>query len=137
MKILLVRQMNNTFKCAYDTDLDNMKRIKAGEMVMCEVTKPRNIQFHRKFFALLNLVFHNQEIYMDVEDLRHDLTIEAGFFEYRVNLFGEEVKKAKSISFAKMDEFEFSSFYSAVLDTIVRCFHFDKQDIIDNVEQYF
>lgn len=137
MDIYLVRQLNNTFKCAYDTDLDKMKRIKPNEMVICSVTKPRNIQFHRKFFALLNMIFQNQEIYQHLDDLRHDLIIEAGYFEERPNLYGEPIKKPKSISFAAMDDYQFNELYSAVLDTIVRCFHFDKQDIIDNVEQYF
>lgn len=137
MELLLVKQLNNTFKCAYDSDLDKLKKVKANDIVSCTIKKPRNILFHRKFFALLNLVFQNQEIYQHLEDLRHDLTIEAGFFESRPNLYGEEIKKPKSISFAAMDEYEFNDFYSAVLDTIVRCFHFDRQDIIENVEQYF
>ena len=137
MKILLVKTLNNSFKAAYDSDLERIKRIKAGEEILCEITRPRNIKFHRKFFALLNMVLNNQEIYNNIEDLRRDLTIEAGFFTERANWLGEVVKEPKSISFAAMDDDQFSEFYDAVINTIVRCFHFDKQDIIDNVSEYF
>jgi hypothetical protein len=55
----------------------------------------------------------------------------------RTNLHGEEIKKAKSISFASMDNDQFEEYYNAVLDQIVIHFNFGKQDIIDNVNQYF
>ncbi|QIL40997.1 DUF1367 family protein [Pedobacter sp. HDW13] len=137
MKLSLVKQLNNTFKVAFDSDYEKLQKIKPNEMVECEITKPRNYKFHKKFFALINLVFDNQEIYQHLDDLRHDLIVESGYFESRPNLYGEEIKKPKSISFAKMDEYEFNELYSAVLDTIIKHFNFDRQDIIDNVEQFF
>lgn len=136
-KITLVKQLNNTFKIAFDSDYEKLKKIKVNEPYEFEYKNSRNIRFHRKAFALFNMVFDNQEIYRNIDDLRYDLTVEAGYFELRVNIHGEEVKKAKSISFASMDETEFNEYYSAILDTIVKYFHFDKQDIIDNVSQYF
>jgi hypothetical protein len=114
-----------------------MKRIKVGDFLECEIKKPRNYRFHKKFFALIQMIFQNQERYNNIDDLREDLTIEAGYFVKRENIKGELIKRAKSISFANMDEHEFSELYSAVLDEIVKHFNFDKQDIILNVEQYF
>lgn len=137
MKFTLVKNLNNTFSLPYNSDYDKAKKLKAGEHFECEVKKKRNIKFHRKYFALLNMLFDNQEIYSNIDDLRHDLTIEAGYFTTRYNIYGEEVKKANSVSFAKMDELEFNNLYSKTLDAIVFHFNFDKQDIIDNVEQYF
>ena len=137
MKFTIVKQLNNTFKVAYDSDYEKMKRIKVGDFLECEIKKPRNYRFHKKFFALIQMIFQNQERYNNIDDLREDLTIEAGYYVKRENMQGELIKRAKSISFANMDEHEFSDFYSAVLDEIVKHFNFDKQDIIDNVEQYF
>lgn len=137
MKFTIVKQLNNTFKVAYDSDYEKMKRIKVGDFLECEIKKPRNYRFHKKFFALIQMIFQNQERYNNIDDLREDLTIEAGYYVKRENIKGELIKRAKSISFANMDEHEFSDFYSAVLDEIVKHFNFDKQDIIDNVEQYF
>lgn len=137
MKILLVKGFDNKFTCAYDSDYEKLKRIKPNEMIECEIKKKRNIKFHRKFFALMNMIYQNQERYNNIDDLREDLTIEAGYFIKRENINGEVIKRAKSISFAKMDEHEFNNFYSAVLDEIVKHFNFDKELIITNVEQFF
>ncbi len=137
MKFTIVKQLNNTFKVAYESDYEKMKRIKVGDFLECEIKKPRNYEFHKKFFALIQMIFQNQERYNNIDDLREDLIVEAGFYTWRENFKGDRVKKAKSISFANMDDHEFSDFYSAVLDEIVKHFNFDKQDIIDNVEQYF
>ncbi len=137
MKFTIIKQFNNTFKVAYDSDYDKMKRIKVGDFLECEIRKPRNYKFHKKFFALMNMIFQNQERYNNIDDLREDLTIEAGYYVKRENMQGETIKKAKSISFSKMDEHEFNDYYSKVLDCIVLHFNFDKQLIIQNVQQYF
>jgi len=137
MKITLVKQLNNTFKIAHDSDYEKAKKIKVGEPYEFEYKQVRNLKFHKKFFALMNLLFQNQEIYNNIDHLRKDLTIESGYYDLRVNIHGEEVKEAKSISFAAMSEDEFSEFYNAVLDTIVKYFNFEKQEIIDNVQEYF
>lgn len=88
-------------------------------------------------FALYNMVFQNQERYTTLDALRHDITIEAGYYSERVNIWGEVVKEPNSISFANMDDVEFSDLYNRSIDTIVKHFHFDKQLIIDEIEQYF
>ena len=93
--------------------------------------------FHKKFFALVELVYQNQEAYSNKDDLREDLTIDAGFYRVTTNLQGNEVKKAQSISFAQMDEIEFNEFYNRFIDAVVKWLKIDKQDLIDNITQYF
>lgn len=136
MKIVLVKTLGGSIIPAYDQDKEKLKRFKAGEPFMAEVTKPRNLRFHKKAFALFNMVFQNQEVYTNLDDLRYDLTIEAGYFNEGVNIHGEVIKRAKSISFAQMDDTEFSEYYEAIIKTIVKYFHFDRQDIIDNIEDF-
>lgn len=121
----------------YGSDYDNKRKLKFGKEYLVNVTAPRNILFHRKMFALYNLVYQNQERYNNLDDLRGDLTIAAGFYRESVNIDGEVTLKPLSISFAGMDEIQFSELYSATIDAIVKHFHFDKQSIIDEVEQYF
>ena len=101
MKIFLVKQLNGTLKPAYNSDYDKVKKLKAGEEYVCEVKQPRNIRFHRKFFALINMIFDNQEVYNNADRLRKDLIIEAGFYEEWVDVHGEIKREADSISFAK------------------------------------
>ncbi len=137
MKVALVKQLNNLFKIAYGSDYEKCKRLKVGEIYFFEVKKERNILFHRKFFALINLVFENQEIYSNADDLRYDLTIEAGFFKRRTNLEGNEVKKPKSISFSSMDETEFERLYDAFLNVVIKYFKFDKRAIEENIMEFY
>lgn len=137
MEVLLVKQLNGSLLPAYDSDKEKLKRFKAGEPFKADVIKPRNLKFHRKTFALFNMLFQNQEVYHNLEHLRHDLTVEAGYYDEVVNFQGEVTKRAKSISFAAMDDLQFGEYYNNILDTIVRCFHFDKEQILENVEQYF
>ena len=136
MKIALVKTQNGFFP-AYDSDFELSKKIKLNEIYEYEFKQPRNLKFHRKFFALINMVFQNQEQYTNIEHLRKDLIIESGNYELRHDLNGVEIREAKSISFAQMDEIQFSELYNSVVDVIVKYFNFDKQDIIDNIEQYY
>lgn len=136
MKIVLVKQLNGSIIPAYDEDKERLKRFKAGEPFMADVTKPRNLSFHRKTFALFNMVYENQELYTSLDHLREDITIEAGYYDVSTNIHGEVVKRAKSISFAAMDDLEFGEYYKKIIEVICQYFHFDKQDILDNIEDF-
>ncbi len=137
MKITLIKTLNGTFKLAYNSDYNLAKKVPLNEPIVFEWSKPRNLRFHKKFFALLNMVYENQEQYNNIEHLRKDLTISAGYYDLRFNIEGVEVQEAKSISFAKMDDLEFSEFYNRIVDVVVKWLGIDKQEIIDNIEQYF
>tara|TARA_R110000782_G_scaffold263022_1_gene355478 strand:+ start:674 stop:1087 length:414 start_codon:yes stop_codon:yes gene_type:complete len=137
MKITIVKKLNNTFAIAYNTDYELAKKLKVGVEYQCEIKRPRNYNFHKKYFALLTMLFDNQERYSNKDHLRKDLTIEAGFYTVRKNLKGVEVYEANSISFASMKQESFDDLYSKTLDVIVKYFNFDKEEIINNVEQYF
>ena len=135
--IYLVKQLNGTFIPAYDSDKELMSNIKVGEIYKYKFSKPRNIKFHRKFFALINLVYQNQEHYSSIEHLRRDLTIESGYYNVRVNKFtGEEIIEPKSISFASMDEIEFGKLYGKFLVTVIRVFGWDGEEIENNIADF-
>lgn len=137
MKIALVKQLDNSFKSAFDSDYEYIKKFKVGEIYFFEVKRERNISFHRKLFALFKMIYENQEHYQNIEDLRKDLIVESGHFKIRYTLWGEEIREPVSLSFASMTQDEFDTLYSDIIDSVVKHFHFDKQDIIDNVLQYF
>lgn len=137
MKLTLVKNLDNTFSLPYNSDYDKAKKMKAGVYFECDVKKKRNYKFHKKYFALINLVFDNQEKYGNINDLRNDLTKVSGFYTIRKDLEGNDVVEVDSISFSEMDEFKFNDLYSKTLDSIVKYFHFDKNDINTHIEQYF
>ncbi len=102
-----------------------------GEMALLDAVIPRNSKFHRKFILLLRVGFDAWEtprkrkqykgmaVSKDFEQFREDITIMAGFYEQTFDLEGRMKLKAKSISFAAMDDIEFERLYTAVADVLL------------------
>lgn len=66
----------------------------------------------------------------DINSFRRWLTIEAGYFNYRLTPAGV-VKEPKSISFASMDQDEFNAFYQACFNVcwnMILCNRFSSKD---------
>lgn len=138
MEFNLIKTLNGTFKLAFDSDFEKAKQIPLNVPFEVKYTKKRNAKFHRKFFALVNLCYQNQEQYNNFEHLRKNLIICAGHYDLIFDLeTGEQKKEAQSISFAKMDETEFNKLYTDVLNVICDKFLFDKEEVLNNVAQYF
>lgn len=138
MEIYLVKTLSGQFNPAFDSDYDNLKKVPVNEIIKVEYKKTRNLRFHRKFFALINLVFQNQSVYSNIDHFRKHLTIASGFYDTTICLeTGAEVKEAKSIKFSKMDEIEFSELYSRFIDTVNEYFGIDKEDLMREIEQFF
>lgn len=125
-------------------DLQQYKKLSLGSDVRVRVTMPRNIRFHRKFFALLQLVFdnlpedlqHDRNIY-SVEALLAAIKIDMGYYS-NVRVSGRNVIKLRSISFAKMDEAQFSRFYDLAVTHILHSYlpGTDRNVLLQEVEQF-
>ena len=108
-----------------DEDYEQLRKIKVGSVVKATIVRPRNVKFHRKFFSLVRAAWdcltEQQRINLrSVETFREQLLITSGFSEPLYDLNGQKfLERAKSISFAKMDEPAFNEVYSKVLDTIL------------------
>tara|TARA_R110000772_G_scaffold35637_5_gene85824 strand:+ start:3747 stop:4163 length:417 start_codon:yes stop_codon:yes gene_type:complete len=135
--VALTRQDDNTLKACFDSDLDYIKRLPKGDIFFYTVVKERNIGNHRRFFALIKMVFENQDHYNNIDQLRADLLKSAGHYTKRFTFWGEEVTDPKSISFASMDEVAFEDLFRDVTTEIVKHFNFDSETIVENVNRYF
>lgn len=106
-------------------------RIPLHNTILLKFTHPRNYEFHKKYFALLDFAYGHWEPatlhgrrYAGVVPLksksrfRKDLTVLAGYFEQEIRIDGSLRVVAKSISWAQMDEAEFSSLYESTKDVI-------------------
>lgn len=108
-----------------DEDYELLHKIPMGKEVKAHITQPRNPRFHRKFFALIRAAWdciteQQRKNLRSAEAFREQLLITSGFSEPLYDITGQKfLERAKSISFAKMDEAEFSEVYSKVLDTIL------------------
>jgi len=137
MKILVVKNHRGLVP-VYDSDYENFAKIPLNEEFEIEYTKKRNLKFHKKYWALLKLAFENQSDYRSINDMRRDIAIVSGFYDEVVNLItGEILKIAKSISFAKMDDTEFSELYEKTKDTISKWLGIDNETIDNEIQQYY
>lgn len=128
----------------YDSDLDEKHRLRIGDNVLCTIKRPRNYEFHKKYFALLRLTVANlphliqqqMQIFTE-EDLLDCLKIDLGLFTTRWH-GGRQIVKTGSISFAKMDNTEFEKLFSRSVDAILRIYlrGTDRQALIEEVENY-
>lgn len=128
----------------YDSDLDEKHRLRIGDNVLCTIKRPRNYEFHKKYFALLRLTVANiphliqqqMQIFTE-EDLLDCLKIDLGLFTTRWH-GGRQIVKTGSISFAKMDNTEFEKFFARSVDAILRIYlrGTDRQALIEEVENY-
>lgn len=90
--------------------------------VMVEVKQPRNLLFHKKYFALLGKVFTNQERYKTVEELNSAMKVACGICKTVHLPSGREVYIPGSIAFGTMGQPEFDEFYTNAVEVI--CKHF-------------
>lgn len=107
-----------------DDDFEEKKKLKLGQTYSVEVKVARNVDFHRKYFALIAYAweFLNEqetERFKGKENFRKYLEISAGhcdvIFHPRLQEF---VEIPKSISFGSMDNTAFSELYERVKDVI-------------------
>lgn len=124
MKILLLNTREG-LKPMYDEDYDEKKKLKIGETYEAEIRRPRNLRFHRKYFALLRCAWEylnetQQRVFEnDMDVFRKSLEVTAGWCEPIYNLNTQTfVHIPKSISFEKMSESEFSTLYNNVRDIL-------------------
>jgi hypothetical protein len=128
-EIVLTKTPSGTLAPVDQTGMEYIAKLKVGAGVKATIKRARNVQFHRKLFALLNIAFDAWEpvdkeykgvkIAKNFNQFRNDVTVLAGYYETTVTLKGEVRLTAKSISFANMDEDEFGALYSSIIDVIL------------------
>ena len=128
MEILLLNTSHGLIPI-YDDDFDKKKQLKVGESYKCKITKARNIQFHKLYFALINCSWQylneaTQSHYKNsVEQYRKSVEVTAGHCDTVFNITLKSwVDIPKSIAFDKMDELEFKDLYERVKDVIFLVF---------------
>ena len=120
MSKALFKYTGSSLKPMYNSDHDTFKKakLKIGEVYELEFKRPRNYKYHKKYFALLNLVYDNQEFFTDFESFREYIVTKSGYYIKTLTPKGV-FYKAKSISFASMDGSEFESLFDKTLDVVI------------------
>jgi hypothetical protein len=109
----------------YDSDYDEKKKLKIGQAYRADIRLARNLQFHRKYFALINCAWEYldekaREFYGENRDgFRKTLEIAAGWYEPVYDLQKRDfIHAPRSISFSSMRADQFEQLYSRVKDVL-------------------
>lgn len=122
MEITLIKQLNGSFIPAFDSDKEIANKIKVGDPISGKFSKKRNYEFHKKYFALINLAYSNSILNesLTFEQFRGEITMRAGYSDSYIDFKGNLKYQPISISFAKMDDLEFEDLYSKCIDVILK-----------------
>ena len=112
----------------YPSDFDDKRKLKLGQDYLADITNPRNLGFHKKFFAMLNIGHENTKLEMPFDTYRKYMTVKAGFFTAYQTPKGLYYDP-DSISFTSMEQDEFEEVYSRVLDKIIEDIGVTKPEI--------
>lgn len=100
---------------------EELQHLKGGP-VMVEIKQPRNANHHRLYWALINIVWQNQERYPTTYALHSAIKIAAGIRTEIELPNGIKGYIPGSIAFHKMNQMEFSKFYDRVCDLVAEHF---------------
>lgn len=103
----------------YPADFDEKRKLKLGQDYEVEIKMPRNIGFHRKYFALLNVGYENTKLDLPFDSYRKYIIMKAGYFKAYQTPNGV-FYDAESISFAAMTEDVFEELYGRSMDVIIK-----------------
>lgn len=125
---------DNKLSPIYLSDFDNLRQSKLthDQDYEVEIKKKRNYLFHKKYFALINLCFENQDIFEDIDDLRYYLTMKSGYVK-QINTGKGIMPIPKSISFSKMDEIEFEDLYQKTINTVCIFLKIEESDLLNEI----
>lgn len=144
MKLLLKNTASGLIPL-YDADYEEKRKLKIGEVYTVEIKKSRNYELHKKYFALINCAWQYQNekrqnhFKNSVEQFRKSVEISAGHCDtvYSIKL-KDWIDIPKSVSFAKMDEFEFRELYESVRNVLFSVFlmHISEQEFNQQLINY-
>ena len=146
MKVNLIKQ-GQALMPATPSDEDKITSIKSGKFLEADIKQKRNLKFHRKFFAMLNIGFEafepeqkdykGQIAVKNFDRFRKDVIILAGFYDATYDIQGNLKLEAKSISFGKMEDDEFNKVYNACCNVLLlKVLHnYTREDLDSVVEQ--
>ncbi len=133
MKFFIKRTGPDTFTTASHVDLEQCDTLPYGEELQVDIKRIRNVKFHKKWMSLLRFAYQyfdpmplgDKVPKKDFDTFREWVVTRCGHFDVVGYPDGSSGIKARSISFASMDEDTFKILYS---DTI--------NILMDTLEQY-
>lgn len=134
----MIKQKSGLYSPVDDSDFEASKSVGVGGVVSAKAA--RNVGFHKKLFALLDVGYKNQRENVEItsrEIYRKLKTVEAGFYDEVIDRDGVVHKFPHSLSFDTMSAEKFEKVYNAVLDLIARDTETAPETIRSEVEGFY
>lgn len=124
-----------------------MQKLRMGETVLVDVKRPRNVQYHRRFFAMLGYAYEHWEpepveykglkVGKNLEVFRSWCIARAGYYELSVTPDGKVRAEPQSMSFANLDQLGFEKLYNDVANVILKyvLVNYKKADLDDVIDK--
>lgn len=90
MELILIRKGDALYP-AGQSDVDVLRKLKMNQPLKADVKQPRNYQFHKKLFALLNLAFDYWQPNSLISEVESATVDKLGQFMQRQGLAGESI----------------------------------------------
>lgn len=144
MKIRVINQPQGLVPM-FDDDYDNKVKLKQGATYVVDVKEVRNPRFHNLVMAMLKTSWemcspfvraHFQE---NFDSWRKTVLLAAGCSETIYSIERKEfVETYKSISFDKMSETEFQSYFERIKDVLYTTFlsHLERGKVEEIIERF-
>jgi len=131
----LVKLGNGHYTPSDDKSQEESQKIPVGSEI--KGVKARNIKFHRKSFALLNLGYNNQDKFESFEVYRKVIIIRAGFYDEAPTKDGEVYFIPKSLSFENMSANDFEAWYEATLNILSKDLETKPEEINAEIQGFY
>ncbi len=119
MKILCRKTLSGHLCPINDAGKEAVGRLAPQEVVSVEFRRPRNVMWHRRYWAALQLIFDNQTRYKTVDHLHAAVKIMLGHSDLITLKDGREVYVPRSESFSKMTQDEFEHYWQSFTALVV------------------
>jgi len=113
---IICRVVPGGLRAANEVEAEKLETLR-GRDVLVKISQPRNLGFHKLFFAMLKISLDMADIEINAEQWRAIVTVGAGWCTFVPGRQGL-IAVPKSISFGAMDETEFHRLYEAAIGFI-------------------
>lgn len=116
MKLNIVKRPDGLFELLPENDYDKVVKMQPGEILEVRAEKVRSPLNHRRFFAMLNIVYENQNHFKNIDSMRRWLICKSGRFREYTAPNGNKWYEHESMNYASMDEEAFAKLKQDVAD---------------------
>ena len=136
MKAIFKKSLSGFIPASTEAE-DILKKIKLNDLVTIDIKKPRSLQNHRRYFALLKIVLDNQDEYKTTDDLLEVIKIKLKLYDVKYTLEGKPYPRLHSINFASMKELEFRKVFNDTLNILSKFLGTTNEELENEIINFY